>query len=367
MEDYLPMANLTETAFYTRRFVKFSVFAVIGFVILKIVWGIGLAVWSKVFPPPPPPPTLAFGQLPKINFAPALVASASAQYTYILETVDGKLPKLPVTAKVYFLPQSGVTFGDFDKMRAQASRMGFTGDPKVIPNQVNGWHFDDSQNPLRHMDYNATSGNFHIYYDFGYDLNLFAERNFGSPEEVISQAVAYFSNLGLIRDDLSSGEQKTAYFRLEAGSLVPAESFAEADAVEVNFYREKIKDGEETYPVLTANPRQSLVSITLSGNSNQTKKILDVRYYYWALDRENWATYPLQSATAAFETLKSGGAYVTSLLPAADEKKQITIRKVYLAYLDPFPPQTYLQPVIVFSDEKSFIAFVPAITSNWYK
>jgi hypothetical protein len=149
------------------------------------------------------------------------------------------------------------------------------------------------------------------------------------------------------------------YFQLSAGALVPTTSLSSADAVGVTFNRPEI----DNFPVVSPDPQRGLISVILSGNSDSKKKILEARYFYTAIDLENFATYPVISASDAFERLKSGRALYASLptpVPSA-----ITIRKVYIAYLDPYPPQSYLAPVLVFSDEKGFMAYVPLVSSDW--
>ncbi|MEK7565494.1 MAG: hypothetical protein AAB506_00410, partial [Patescibacteria group bacterium] len=192
------MATLTETAFYTRKGLKIMGFGIIAFFIVRFLFGIAAGIWLSIFPPAPPPPTLAFGKLPKIQFPQTPIGSSSASFIYTLETVEPTLSPQTPNLKVFFIPKPAPSFGAADKMRSQASRLGFTAEPRRIPQTVNQWRFDNNINPLHHLDYDQTNGNFHLYYDFRYDLNLFSQRNFVSQTDIITQANSFFSNLGLI-------------------------------------------------------------------------------------------------------------------------------------------------------------------------
>ncbi len=353
------MATLTETAYYTRKSIKVFIFGLAVFFVLKFFLGLGQSVWLSLFPPPPPPPTLSFGRLPKIEFPSTPVGSSSAQFTYTLETVGGALSSQTPNLKVFFIPKPAPSFGANEKMLSQASRLGFTGQPQRIPNTVNSWRFDNNIHPLQHLDYDQTNGNFHLYYEFRYDLNLFFQKTFTNQQEILNQANAFFQNLGLLGPNIPS----VSYFKLELDKLMPATSLAEADAAAVTFQRANIFDRQQSYPVLPANPKQGLISLLFSGNSDPPKKILEANYFYLPVDMENWATYPAISFAQAFEILKSGQAFMAQL--STNPSSQIIIRQAYYAYFDPPNFQNYLQPVVVFSDEQGFLAYVPAISENY--
>lgn len=338
------MASLTETAFITRKTVSISVILLVLLIIGRIIIGFSADLWRKMFPPPPPPPTLAFGRLP-YPAAQNNLATPSGNISYTLETPDGGFPALPPTVKVYFMPQPGASFGSFDKMKTEANRLGFTDIPvRVGPTT---WKFIDKDNPLRSLEIDEVSGNFHLIYNYQSDLSLFNDKNFTSTEQVISGAQSFFSNL---KDSQSS----VYFYKLDAGDLVATTALANADAVGVTLSRPNI-DG---LPVVSPDFRRGLYYLLSSGANDSRKKILEARYFAAPLDLQNWATYPLISAADAFQKLKSGQAIFASLSPS----QNIIIKKVYLAYLDPYPAQKYLQPVLVFSDEKDFVAYVPIVS-----
>lgn len=341
------MTTLSETAYFARKGINIGAILLVLIIILRIVFNVAVGLKDKYFPAPPPPATVAFGKLPYPNFSGSL-ATPSGAVSYTIETVDGNLPTLPTTMKVYFMPKAGPSFGSFEKMKGQAVKLGFTDVPsKTGPTS---WRFTDHDNPLRVLDIDEISGSFRLNYNYLSDLALFNEKNFTSVENIISQAQSFFD---------SQGTPSVAYFRLDAGTLVPTTALSNADAVGVTLNRADL----EKVPVVSPDARQGLVSILFSSTNDSKRKILEARYFYSPVSGENSATYPLIKATVAFEKLKAEKAIFASL--PSPMPNSIAIRQVYLAYFDPYPPQNFLQPVLVFSDQKGFIAYVPVISPEW--
>ena len=359
------MATLTETAFYTRKGVKIFLGAIVGIFILRTLFGIGSSIWLALFPPPPPPATMAFGLLPKIKFPRTDVSTAAAKFSYQIETIDAKLPVFSRNLKVYFVPKVGSSFGKDDKVRAQATRMGFIAEPQKIFGEVDRWRFSDPAFPLRHLDYEATLGFFSLYYDYSFDLNLFAGKSFPSQKDLVNMAKEYFGNLGLLSPDLAAGSTKVSYFKLATNNLVPATSLFDADAVLTNVYRANIIEDKISYPIVDADPKKANVSILFSGSPDKNKKILEANYTYFTVDYENFATYPAITSAMAYEMLTSGQAYVASL-PKDPGGQRISIRQVYIGYFDAPQVQNYLQPVVIFSDGKGFEAYIPAVNATLF-
>lgn len=349
------MATLTETAYIARKGVNIGVIILVAVVILRVAFSLASGLWQRLFPAPPPPANVAFGKLPYPN-AQSNIATPSG-LTYTLETVDGGLPVLPPTYKVFFMTRPGASFGSYDRMKIQASKIGFTDIPRKIKDTL--WRFTDKDNPLRILDMDEVSGNFRLYYNFASDLSLFNDKNFAGQDQIISDGQSFLTNLGVFSENLAGGTPTVAFFRLDAGILVAATSLSNADAVSVTFNRADI----DKTPVVSPDNRQGLVSILYSGSNDQKKKILEAREFYTEVDQQNFATYPLVKSDEAFSNLKAGKAFFAGA--PSGGSASVTIRKVYIAYLDPYPSQSYLQPVLVFSDEKGFMAYVPIISPDW--
>lgn len=347
------MATLTETSYISRKAINIGVILLAVVLLLRIFINLAIGIWQQFFPPPPPPANLAFGPLPTPN-AQNNIATPSANIAYTLETIDGGFPQTPNNVKVFFMPRLSASFGSFDRMKSQAEKMGFTEIPLRAGPTV--WRFTDKDNPLRTLDIDEISGNFRLVYNYASDVSIFSSKNFTSSDQASNTARGFFDGLGVLGPSFKAGLATVYYFKFDAGTLVPTTSLSNADAVSVTFNRSDI----DKMPVVSPDFRQGLVSAMISGVPEPKKQILEARYFASNVDSENFGTYPVISASNAYDKLKTGKAIYASLpspVPSA-----VSVRKVYLAYLDPYPAQSYLQPVWVFSDEKGFVAYVPAVS-----
>ena len=96
------MATLTDTAFYTRKAVKWGIVFLIGYTILRFLIGVGAGIWRQHRPEEAPEPTLTFGKLPPLKFP---QNQDLPDLTFKLETIEGKLPTFTKVEKVYFIPK----------------------------------------------------------------------------------------------------------------------------------------------------------------------------------------------------------------------------------------------------------------------
>lgn len=349
------MSSLTQTAYLSRKLINISIVVLVFGILAKMAFGYGMALWQEWFPPPPPPATVAFGKLP-YPIAQNNVATPSG-ITYRLETIDNNLPVLPANLKVFHMIRPGPTFGSFQRMISKANQMDFTESPKKATETV--WRFTDSTNPLRTLDIDEVTGNYRIVYNFLSDQSIFSAGAFSSEDQPIAETRSFFSSTGGLPDDLVTGTPSAVYLRLDAGALVPATSLSNTEAMSITLNRAPI----EGMPIVNPDPKQGLISAVIAGTSDRKKQILDGRFFYTAIDSQNWATYPIIKSQEAFTLLQQGDAIFASV--PNQLASDVTIRQVYVAYLDPYPPQAYIQPVLVFSDQKGFQAYVPLVTQDW--
>lgn len=350
------MGSLTETAYYTRRAVNWSIFIVLGYVVLRFSWGIVSAVYLTIFPPKPPAANHAFGKLPPLRFPPP-VASPSAQIIYQLETIEGSVPHASESANVYFMPKTGSNLLALSTAQNFAKRLGFGTTPVSEPSNKNVYRFDDPTAQLRHLWYDIVSTNFILRYTFEQDTGLFLERNIPSVAAATAEAKNLLQTYSLFPSGLAGGAIKVNFYRVAESSLVPVASQSQADAARVDFFRPNLADT----PVMSTSPNEGPISIIFSGSKSSKKRILQFNYTNWPVDVENIATYPLKTSTYAWQELQSGGGYVLRYPDTA----VATIRSVYLAYYDSLEPQTYMQPMFVFEGDNGFMAFVPAVDPEW--
>ncbi len=340
------MASLTEISYYSRKGVNIFIIGIVVIIVGRFLIFGALALKEHFFPTPLPPANNALGTLPYPNFQGS--EATPSGLTYTLETVDGTLPVLPRTLTAFALePEFKVTFGTFDRMKSVASQMGFTSDPQKKEGST--YEFQDPANSQRTLLIDELSGNFEVKYNYSSDLGVFNDKDLSSKEAVIAKARGFFENLGLYTPDLATGSAEVTYMRLSGQNLTKTTSLANSDAVYVDFKRADVND----LPVVYPNAAKGLVSALV------VKDVLEARYYHASVDANSFGTYDPITTKSAFESLKNGQAIFASLpdpLP-----KSIPIREVHVGYLDPFPPQGFLQPVIVFSDDKDFEAYVPAL------
>lgn len=350
------MANLTETAYYTRRTVNWAILAVILYIILRITWSIFVVLWLYFFPPKPTPPNFRFGKLPAVKF-PEPAASPSAQFTFRLETIEGTVPTASEAATVYFMPKPAANLLALTKTQEFAKRLGLN--PKPIEETKAIYRFEDDTTQLRRLRYDIVSNNFILRYGFEQDAGLFIERNVPSVDAVVAETKSMLQTFGLYGTDLAKGTNKVSFLKLVGDKLVPTTSLSQADAVRVDFFRQNVGG----LKLFTPYPDEGQVVLIFSGSKNNKKKVLQFAYTLWTIDSETSGTYALKNSTAAWEELKSGLGYIARY--PTNTATNIVIRQVYLGYYDSFDPQMYLQPIFVFEGDNGFLAYIPAVVPEW--
>jgi hypothetical protein len=348
------MATLTETAYYTRRVIKYGTLALIFFIIFKYAFGVVSNVWRQLHPPPPPPPTVAFGKLPAIVFP---EQQNLPKLSYRLETIQGRVPELEKIGKVYFMPHPAPNLLAFDRAKEAAKKMGFTAPPRSVSPTVYQW--SNQATPPTTLEMNIVNGNFTMRYAYENDQALFNQTNLPSTEQAATEAKNFLGTNKLLTDDLKAGRVEFAYLRFAPPTLITAISLSEADFVRVNIFRAD----QDELRILPPDPKNALVSFLFSGSREVGKRILEVNYTHYPLEKNTLATYPLKTSTQAWSELQSGGGYIANL--GQNEKGEITIRRVYLAYFDTETPQSFLQPIFVFEGDQEFFAYVAAVSPEW--
>ena len=79
---------------------------------------------------------------------------------------------------------------------------------------------------------------------------------------------------------------------------------------------------------------------------------------FFEKSEEQFGVYPLKSGQEAWQELTDDKGLIVA---GTRGQKNITIKKMFIAYLDPSIYQPYLQPVYVFLGESDFVAYVPAV------
>ena len=348
------MATLTETAYLTRKTIKYGTIALIGLFLLKSALSTAITYWRKIHPPPPPPPTVAFGKLPKIQFPESRFKQEGLVYR--LETITGGTPNLGDKTNVYFMPTKKPGLLALDRAEKQAIKLGFSGPGKKISETIYRWQKNDPL--LTTLEMNIINHNLTIKKEWQEDQSLLGVKRLPVEEQAIIEAKNFLNTSGLLTVDLGTGKTKAFLLRFVPPNLVPAISLSEADFVRVNLFREDLNN----LPLLPPDQKETLVSLLFSGSRNQEKRIVEVNYIHFPIAKETFATYPLKTSAQAWEELKAGRGFITNLETG---EKQIVVRKIYLAYFENNLPQDFLQPIFVFEGNNDFTAYVPAISPEW--
>ncbi len=353
------MITLTEAAYYTRRGIKYAIFAITALLIVRvIIITVTPALKDLRGKPPPPPPTVLFGKLPPIEFPKGKEPKEPINYT--LDTIQGNLPEATSSAKVIFIGKDVYSFLTLDRAKQFAKLFGFKNDPEAISDTLYRW--TDPEIPLRTIQRDIVSGNFTLIYDFLKDPNFFTEGKLPPYGEKANNEIKTFLNKGgLDTAGLSSGKSKVTFFKHSGNSLEVVSSVSDAEITRVDLFREPI-DG---LPLLTPTFTDSPIVFYLTGEDKSEKKVIYVNYIFKSIQTDIFSTYPLKIPQEAWEELKAGKGYIAN--PGDNPKTDINIRKIYLAYYDSDQFQNYLQPIYVFEGEGNFAAYLPAISAQWVK
>jgi len=351
------MFNLTQTAYWTRRLLKIGAFLLIAIIFLRFSIRIFSSVWRKLNPPPPPPPTVSFGKLPAIKFLEK--SESSLKLNYRLETIQGGLPKLSdEIAKVFFIPKEGPNLLSLQRATQEAKKLGFNSEPQQINETIYRWN--NGATPITILDININTGNFHLLYAYENDAEVINSQDLPANQQAAQEAKNFLDSQGLLTPDLATGSAEFVYLKYSPpNNLSPATSLSEADFVRANLFRTDL-DGLK---ILPPNPKNSLVSFLFSGIRTLGRRIVEINYSYYPIERETFATYPLKSAQTAWQEMQGGKGYIANL--GENQSGNIVIRNVSLAYYDADQPQNFLQPIYVFEGDNNFIGFVPAVSPQW--
>nr|AKQ03208.1 Uncharacterized protein [uncultured Microgenomates bacterium Rifle_16ft_4_minimus_37906] len=327
------MTSLTRISVTARKIIRYSVFFVIFLIIAKILFDLGSGIYRKVFPAPPPPPTVSFGKLSKLPFPEA----QKPNLTYSLETAEGGLPTLPTQAKVFFMPKLSANLLSLDVAKNNASGLNFNPAEQEVSQTV--YKFAHKANPQT-LEINIVTGVFSISYDLKADSSPIQRRP-PSPEVAASLVRAYLSSAELLPEDLS-GPTTHEFLKIEGDKFVFAVSLSESQLVKVNLFRKTY----DNLPVFTPDPNTA-------------------KFHYFPVDESQSSTYPIKTAQEAWDELTAGQAFVAAPGLNKDGDK-VTIRKIYLGYFDPGTPTEFFQPLVVFEGDRGFMAYLPAVTPQYY-
>lgn len=337
--------TLTQAAIFTKRFLIFSVIALI----LSIGGFVGYKIWYARYLASLPPieikPDTSFGILPVPNLGPSIVSPTN--FSYSIDTETGNLPTFEIMTKVFFLPKTVATLLSGDKSQTIADKLNLTVAPEVI-SETRYRYTQDNRSLLIDLD----TGNF-VY---------LAESTPAAQGATISDEpglVQDFKNLlasmGILHPELQNGPSKILYYRA-LDNLVPIETIKEAQVAEISIWHQNV----EEKPIYTNPYNKSLVKAIVVTSAREATNYLSLNYTYWPVDTSTFATYPLKTADQALDDLKAGLGVVV----VDPQKPNVSITAVSLTYFQSENYTPYMQPIYVF-EGPGFVAYVPAIISQY--
>lgn len=294
-----------------------------------------------------------FGKIKKIEIN---SATPSAEFSFILDTIEGVPISTTESAKVYFLPPKNIRLGYREKAFIMAKNFGFDGENSNYKLENNTAIFSDEKQKLT---IDIDTFNFSYQYFFENDPSLFEEATIPEQHIIQNQTIDFLKKINRYPEELALGKINInlLYFDPLNKIFTKVKNSEEANAVEVNFFRPDI----DNFPVVTPNFPSSQ-NYFLLVFKNFEFKILRGQIKFYEKSNENYGIYLLNSGEKVWQKLKNGEYF---LINAPKETKKIIIKKMFLAYYDPDIYQPYLQPVYVFIGEPNFTAFTPAVADEY--
>lgn len=350
------MANLTEISIGVRKTAKFAGIAIISIMVIRFLLIIGIAYWKATHLPPAAPPDIAFGTLPKPKFPEGKLTSSGL--TYILENIEGKPPETTEAARVFSLPKKNYTFESGENAKDLARKLNFESTPRI---DTVYYFYTKEEIPGLSLFIDSTSLNFQYKYNYFENPGIFRTGLIPSIEDAEKNAKEFLTFSNLWDDSILQGNTKSdiLIFDDRLKQMAEASSLSNSQAVRVNFFRKEI----DKLPLLSDEFTKSANYVLFADTQGtQLNNILEVSYFFWPIDMNSFASYPLISGDEAYQSLSTGSA---TIINKGNNRDQITIRKIYLAYLDSAIPQLYMQPIFVFEGDNDFVAYLAAIRSQY--
>ncbi len=345
--------TLTQVTFIGRQVVKYGLL----FLLLLMVGRTFLTAfgnwWRATHPEPPPPPTVGFGVLPAIAFP---EQSADNPGSYTLETKTGRLPEFPDRAKVFFSPGFSSSLFDDEETKGIASAFGFVFEPEIL--NKNTYRFRKSKPLDIILDIDIRSKRFDLKSNFLSKPELFVNPSLPDSVTAVEEVRSYLQSANLLEQDIATVSGDILYLKLSETQLEEAESFSDAQFLQVDLRRSPIDD---IYEVFTPGGREGTVHAILTSAFGGQDSIVHMRFQHYPIDYFSSETYPLRSVQKAWQNLQAGNGYVAK----AGLSEEAVIRQVSLGYFDKYERQDYLQPVYVFEGDGGFIAYVSAIDPEY--
>lgn len=348
------MFTLSDASKDTKLILKWGALIIIALISLALLIRLILFVKELVFPTPPPKPTVAFGKLQPQVFP---LSSTDKEFTYSINTLSGDLPTLPAQTKIYAMQKLQPDLLALNKATNMVKEVGFLENPSPITDRIFEW----ANNPNllgieRRIRLNIVDYSFQITSGYLTNQTILTGINLPNKPKAIDISEDLLDKMTLLPEDIDLAKTKASLFAIKGNQLVSATSLSTSQIIEVNFYQKDV----DKLSIYYEKPNSSNISI-LIGGGDAAAQIVGANYIHQSISNES-STYPLKTATVAFEELKEKKAYIASYFGSKDT---ISIRKVFLGYYISTQTQDFLMPIIIFQGDDGFFAYVPAVTDEW--
>jgi len=351
------MASLTEASIISRKFIRYGIYFLILLISARFIFNTAKAIWLKIFPPPPPAATVAFGKMPKLPFP---ERDFPEDLNIKVETAEGVLPTLLIQLPVYPMPPIPQNIKALEESKEIAQKLQFDPNGKLLLESLPSVYTFSKTKAPSNLQMNIITKTFSISYDVLQNPAVVQ----GLPpntETASSQVNSYLRGAKLLNPDIEMGVITSEYLRTDVNNFIPVSSQSEANLIKINLFR---KNYGPTDSIPSRTPDYPEANIWFVLGSTGTKDVIKAEYYYFPISTEKSGTYPLLTAEEALEKLKNKQAFLAHY--ESPTNKNVTIRKIYLAYYDAGQYTEYYQPIIVFEGDNNFVAYVPAIEDEFY-
>lgn len=347
------MASLHTVTEETKTIFRFGVIGIVLLLVFYVIFQLGASIKEKYFPTPKPPPTVSFGKLPAISF-PNNATDQKLSYTF--DTISGNLPTLGDRMTIFPMEKPKPNLLNLKRAENKAVQLGFAEQSFQVSDTKYVW--TETLSPFRKLFFDTVSFNFSISSNYLGNPNLL-DAFTGTVDEADAQnaATTLLTNIELYPNDIDTTKTKTAIYNIQNHTLNPATSVSDATLVQVIFFQKDI----DSKPLYYANPtKSSLTFLFVGGRFNE--KVVDATFNHFAVDQSQSGTYPIKTVNQATKELQEGKAYIASY---SGNSKTVRITNVSLGYYMPDTFSDYLMPIIVFTGDNGFYAYVSAVTDAW--
>ena len=345
------MMTLTEIAYYTRKAVVWVGLGMGAFLVLRVVFFILLAVFFPPAPPAPILPTVGYGPLPPIQFA---TQDRGNGLSYKLEIKEGELPDLGQLFTVYFIKKDSPNLLAKQNAVQLAQQLEFVSEP--FEETASVYRFVDPLLP-RTLTVNPASKTVDLSYDVVVDTSIFANGSI-DPVKAVQTTIEKKKKMEVLPDTIDSESYTYSYLNFENNTLIETQNSPDIKAIRLDLFKRPINE----IPVVMPEFNKSMIYAIYTGNRSIAKRYIELHVHSFSPDVEASETYPIITSQQAYEELQAGRGYVVA---RGNPSNPVIIRRVYLAYAEPYVYEPYLQPVFVFEGDGNFAAYVPAITAEW--